>query len=103
MEDKNFAIIKKVTQQILPGSSVILFGSRAKGTNRPDSDYDILIIIKDALDPRQKLQMRTLIRNKLRGSGIIADVLMQSQAETQVKKTLPGHIVRIAFEEGYQI
>jgi hypothetical protein len=47
--------------------------------------------------------MRTLIRNKLRGSGIIADVLMQSQAETQVKKTLPGHIVRIAFEEGYQI
>ena len=32
--------------------SVVLFGSRAKGDARPDSDYDLAVFLRDLDDPR---------------------------------------------------
>jgi predicted nucleotidyltransferase len=64
MKDSNIPIIKEVIQQFLPGSRMLLFGSRAKGTNREDSDYDILVLIKEDLCPREKMPYRTAIRCK---------------------------------------
>ena len=38
--------IKELGDKILPeGSSLWLYGSRARGDNRPDSDYDLLILL----------------------------------------------------------
>jgi predicted nucleotidyltransferase len=32
--------------------SVVLFGSRARGDARPDSDYDVAVFLRDLRDPR---------------------------------------------------
>ena len=38
--------IKKVARETLPPkSSFLLFGSRARGDARPDSDWDILVLL----------------------------------------------------------
>ena len=38
--------IKEVAGKTLPAnSSLLLYGSRARGDNRPDSDWDLLILI----------------------------------------------------------
>lgn len=39
--------IKQMAMQIMPkGAKVILFGSRARGTAREDSDWDVLVLLK---------------------------------------------------------
>jgi len=37
--------VKNVISKIAPGSEVILFGSRARGDFRSDSDWDFLILL----------------------------------------------------------
>lgn len=39
-------ILKRDLIALLPsGASVLLFGSRARGTHRPDSDWDLLVLL----------------------------------------------------------
>lgn len=47
MDDKTFIkYIKNASKQILPEGAVIwLFGSRARGDNRRDSDWDVLVLL----------------------------------------------------------
>lgn len=39
------AISEKAHAIVPPGSEIILFGSRARGDARPDSDWDVLIVL----------------------------------------------------------
>ncbi|TSA33675.1 MAG: nucleotidyltransferase domain-containing protein [Porphyromonadaceae bacterium] len=43
--EKILVPIKKMVISLEPGSTVILFGSFARGDNRPDSDIDLLILL----------------------------------------------------------
>ncbi len=35
------------------GEAVLLFGSRARGDNSPDSDWDIFVVMPDGVEPRK--------------------------------------------------
>jgi len=45
MNQQIFNDICTLKRQILPNEKVILFGSQARGNARPDSDWDLLIIL----------------------------------------------------------
>ncbi len=45
-------VLIKTIRSIVPGAKVILYGSKARGTAKDDSDWDILIILdKDTVHP----------------------------------------------------
>ena len=44
---------------------VVLFGSRARGTARRDSDLDLLLIVAGTLTPDRDKQLRRRVRNLL--------------------------------------
>lgn len=44
-KDEILKSIKQTLQAIVPDAVIILFGSRARGDARPDSDWDILVLL----------------------------------------------------------
>jgi predicted nucleotidyltransferase len=101
--DEIAKIIKSTVQEYLPDVEVFLFGSRAKNNASTESDYDILLIIRTELSPREKLPLRTKVRKSLLEIGIRSDILIQSRLEVKRKKNLPGHIIRHILNEAIQI
>ncbi|HCI56376.1 MAG TPA: nucleotidyltransferase domain-containing protein [Bacteroidales bacterium] len=53
--------IKEIVRQIDPQAEVILYGSRARGDERPDSDWDLLILVNSKAD----LDYEMVFRHKL--------------------------------------
>jgi predicted nucleotidyltransferase len=105
MKDQDLALmqIKSFVSEILPGSDIILFGSRARNEILRDSDYDLLIIVKDQFDSSRRLKYQSLIRKNLAIKNILADVIIQSKYDIEKKRNLRGHIVRSALQEGIMI
>jgi hypothetical protein len=92
-------VIKDTALKYLPDAEVLLFGSRARKEERSDSDYDILLISKANLTPKEKFPLKTKIRKALLLIGIRTDILIQSKSEVDQKKDLPGHTVRRILRE----
>jgi predicted nucleotidyltransferase len=77
---------------------VILFGSKARGTSRPDSDYDFLVVKNVALGSRRAL--RREIYHALYGMGVAKDVLLTTSEDLARYGYLHGTILRPALSEG---
>src|SRR5882757_10799098 len=93
--------IRQTVQSCLPGSRILLFGSRARGDEDRHSDYDLLIITPDTFTPQQKIHWS----NRLDCAIVKAikapiDLLLNSEEEISQKMELPGHIIRTAIREG---
>jgi len=96
-------IIKNSTDELLPDSRILLFGSRARQDHSDDSDYDFMIITRNSFDIQQKRYYQSLLRKKLAKHKIPADILIQSEEEIRIKKEIIGHIVREIIKEGIAI
>ena len=93
-------IIKQVVQDITGAEQIVLFGSRAKGDFRPDSDYDVLAVVSDSLEPRERLRLSSSCRLQLAKMGIDADVLVKSPDEIRDYRDNRGSIVHEALGSG---
>jgi predicted nucleotidyltransferase len=95
--------IKVTVEQFIPGADARLFGSRARNDFDSDSDYDILVITDEEFSPNEKLPIKTAIRKELLKAGIRSDIMIQSKKEIEVKKNLPGHIIRNILKEAIML
>lgn len=75
---------------------IYLFGSKARGDEGPDSDYDVMVIVPDAAPPERR-RGRTAYR-ALRGTGTAADVVVCTRAgfeeRRRVVSSLPATVAR---------
>jgi predicted nucleotidyltransferase len=66
-----------------------LFGSRARGAARPDSDWDLLAIVPDCPDPADFDDPLTVWRVK-REPGVSSDLVVYRASDFEADKTVPN-------------
>ena len=97
MPDKKLEeIINRILQVIIP-DKIILFGSRARGESREDSDYDILIIKSGIED---ELKTENAIYRSFIGMIANADILVRTPEEVEKSKNKVVSVIKTAIKEG---
>lgn len=81
-----------------PGARVILFGSRARGEERADSDLDLLVIEPGEVRKRRAESAR--LRRELRSLEVALDVVVVSAQHADEWGAVPGTMVNEALREG---
>jgi len=82
---------------------IILFGSRARGDYREDSDWDILIVTKERLDRRKYLKVYSKIIDFLYENNIQCDIVIMDKETFEKKKDVVNTIANEALIEGILI
>ncbi len=78
--------VKAVVQQIDPQAEVILFGSRARGDAREDSDWDFLVLTSYSLDSKRKYTIVDAVFEQVELiSGEVITLLIHESARWQGK------------------
>lgn len=99
-EEKLLEFVRdKIVRRFAP-LRIILFGSRATGHGRPNSDLDLLVVMPKVADKR-----RTAIemRHALSDLPVGKDVFVTTPEEIAESGDLVGSIVRPALREGRTI
>lgn len=82
--------------------AIWLFGSRAIGDARPDSDFDLLAVFPDGdavdLDTR-----RHRLADAVMGAGIGADIAVCTSSEFAECRGLAGSLIRTVHEQGREV
>jgi len=83
---------------------IILFGSWAKGTNRPDSDLDLLVIENEPFGPgRSRLTEIGRLERALGRLPYPTDILVYSREEVEHWQSSANHVIAKALREGREI
>ncbi|MCP9773250.1 nucleotidyltransferase domain-containing protein [Synechococcus sp. Tobar12-5m-g] len=91
-------------QAAIPGAEVRLFGSRARGTERPDSDLDLLVTVPDEWSStHSRFEETGDLSRKLAHHRIPLDLLLYSDTEVQERPQYSQHVVTEAYRYGREL
>lgn len=96
-EERLQQLVGGLVEKLAP-RSLWLFGSRAEGRARPDSDWDVIIVTDDDLDDRKLYELATPLRE-----GIAVDLVPWRLDRFEVDRCLPGCIAYAAFSRGREL
>jgi uncharacterized protein len=97
MTDPTLDLLRDRLVAALAPRSIILFGSRARGTAEADSDYDILIVA----DTDLALEDRAFeARRAVRDVRVSKDIVVVTPDEVRTYSTWLTGVVRDAVEHG---
>jgi predicted nucleotidyltransferase len=94
------ALVEKIVQTIIEAikpERVILFGSRASGKVRPDSDIDLLVVYSGK---KSKHDVQIEIHKLFRHPGFSMDVFVMTPEELESQKRIANTLAREVSERG---
>ena len=96
LSDMVWAIVTEVDPE-----QVILFGSRARGDAREDSDVDLLVIESTPFgNGRSRRQEAVRLWRAVSGLGVAKDILVYSRDEVEHWRDSLNHVLARALREG---
>lgn len=88
-------VVRRLIEAFAP-QRIYLFGSRARGEAGSESDYDLMLVVRDDTTPERRRSR--LAYQVLRGTGVAADVLVWPEdrftSRLGVVASLPATIAR---------
>jgi len=88
--------VRRIVRRFRP-EKIVLFGSRARGDARPDSDADLLVVMKFRGSRRRKASEIDLA---LAGIGMPKDIVIVTPGEFERHREVVGTVVYPAVREG---
>lgn len=96
-EDETLAaLVRRIVEAAHP-KRIILFGSRARGTARPDSDYDLMVVEEKITDRVREMARLDEALSPLR---LPSDILVVREEDFQRRSRRPGNVYFEAAHEG---
>lgn len=80
-----------------PDARIILFGSRARGQARPDSDLDLLVVEPELRSRREEFGR---LREALGDLGVPVDLIVVSDEHVSKWGNVHGSVIHEAMREG---
>ncbi|MBP1912985.1 nucleotidyltransferase domain-containing protein [Thermococcus stetteri] len=97
-------VIKKTAEKLgVDVEEIILFGSRARGDFRRDSDWDVLIVTREKIPRAIELELYKLVHRELLFNGVKADILLISRDELEAVKEDRSYVYYYALREGIKV
>ena len=93
-------IVNVIVREGAP-EAIVLFGSRARGDARADSDVDLLVIEKEPFSPQRSRRKEVArLHMALRGLPLSKDILLYSRDEFEHWRNSSSHLIGRAGREG---
>jgi predicted nucleotidyltransferase len=73
--------VRQAIHRVLPGATVYLYGSGARGTREPDSDLDLLILTDARLSRDEDLALAEAIYELELARGVVISTVQYDRAE----------------------
>jgi hypothetical protein len=90
-------IVRRLVKAYKP-KQIYLFGSKARGDDNPDSDYDLMVIIPDDTPPERRRSK--LAYEQMWGTGVSADVLVWTEENFRKRLVLKASLPSTIQQEG---
>jgi len=90
-------IVSRLVARFHP-ERIYLFGSRARGEVGADSDYDVMLVVRELTDRRYRLCQAAYLA--LRGIRAAVDVVVWSQGDFERRCEYPASLPATVMREG---
>lgn len=94
-------ILKEIVSRLVAAfnpAAIYLYGSRARGEAREDSDYDLLMVVSASGLPRYRRDQAAF--RSLCGLGVSKEVIVLTQEEFETKRTVTCSLAATVSREG---
>lgn len=95
--------LKKVGPTRQKIQAVYLFGSRARGTERPDSDYDLLLVVREDFSLSEKDALYDQVMDILLDTGRLVSLKIFKERQFQRLRNLHTPFLDRVLKEGVKV